>query len=534
MGVPYLFELVSPERTPDKVVHWAHEAASRGLEVLIVASSGSAPLAGMVAANTPLPVIGLPLDGTPLRGADSLYSMVQMPVGAPVACVGINASENAAILAARMLTVKHPHFNRVLQHQAQNANVRQDTALQEIRGQFPDLTDPRVTAPEDNRLFLTEQETDPNFLFREEEEEADEKMPGEAEVVSDSSPRKSVAGKPDAEAAQPHEPSPPTSRGGRAGRDRSEITTESDVEEELKAAKGGGKKKKGTSADAAPPAPPAPVSAPPDPVKTAGHSNGLGTAPPSTQSPAATSKPATEDKSEEQKGELGGMLFARRTNKRPLADRLFRIAPDRPDVDVIEHAMFTLLEGGIVAVPTDTVYGIAVDATNAEAVERLYRLKGRSRQKALAILVHNTDMLSRLVTRFPERVEELIEEFWPGSLTVIFPKPLGALAGVSATRSIGVRIPDHNTTLALISMIARPLATTSANLSGEPAATTAEEVISVFGDSLDCILDAGPAPGTVASTVLSVVEEPYQILREGAVSRSELEKVLGDLLAKPE
>ena len=101
---------------------------------------------------------------------------------------------------------------------------------------------------------------------------------------------------------------------------------------------------------------------------------------------------------------------------------------------------------------------------------------------------------------------------------------------MSSTATLGVRIPDHNTTLALISMLERPLATTSANLSGQPPATTAEEVVSVFGDELDCILDAGPTMGNIASTVLSVVDTPYRIIREGGVTREQIREILGDLL----
>jgi len=500
MGVPYEFEVAAPERTPDKVIEWAREAAARGLEVIIAASGGSAPLAGLVAANTGLPVIGLPIDSTPLRGQDALTSMAQMPSGAPVACVGVNASENAVLLAVRILALKHPHYERVLHHQNQSAIVRQETALQELRVQYPDLTDSRVTAPDDNRLFLTELETDPGFLLREDQ--------AEGEIVASRPPEtgssaKATVPRIEPEPAQPQEPGPPSCD----EEDESETETPEPVEQPTrgkakKSGKRSGSRKKASRAAA-------------EAV---------------TPSPAEDSDD-TEDQ-EQEKSAVQTPLPPRRPGRRPLVDRLFHVEPENPDVDVIEHAMFTLLEGGIVAVPTDTVYGIAVDATNAEAVERLYRLKGRNRQKAMAILVHNAEMLSRLVTRFPEKVEELMEEFWPGSLTMIFPKPAGALAGVSASKTIGVRIPDHNTTLALISMIARPLATTSANLAGQPAATTIEEVINTFGDSLDCLIDSGPAPGLVASTVLSVAETPYKILREGAVPREDVERILGDLLAQ--
>lgn len=505
MGVPYEFEIASPERTPEKVVQWARDAAARGMEILIAASGASASLAAVVAANTSLPVIGVPLDGTPRHGEETLLSMVQLGSGAPVACVGVNAAENAAILAVRILALKHAHYARVLMHQNQNATIRQETGLQELRHQYPDLVDPKVTAPGDNRLFVTELETDPGFLFVEEEVEAEAASVSDAPTPEPVSPQNSEPPTAEQEPEQPHEPVAPQSENDSEEAAGEEAAPQPKAEEKPVSGKRSSKKKSRAARKRA---------------------QSSASADESDEEEAETSRNSGDRKEE---GSLP--LFPRRSNRRPLADRLFHVVSDNPDVDVIEHAMFTLLEGGIVGVPTDTVYGLAVDATNAEAVERLYRLKGRNRQKAMAILVHNTEMLSRLVTRFPEKVDDLIDEFWPGSLTIIFPKPVGALAGVSATRSIGVRIPDHNTVLALISMISRPLATTSANRAGESAATTVEEVVKVFGDSLDCILDAGPAPGMVASTVLSVVEMPYQILREGAVPRERLKGILGDLLA---
>ncbi len=498
MGVPYEFDIVSPERNPERVITWSRDAATRGIEVIIAAAGGSSPLPGLIAAHTYLPVIGVPVDSTPLRGQDALFSMVQMPLGSPVACVGINSAENAAILATRILALRHPHYAKVLQHQNQNASVRLDTALLEIRNQYPDLTDPTITAPDDHRLFITELETEPGIAFR------DESVPKLAAADVPTAPIKN---------AQP--PAPAQTR--KASPMRVEIATPVPQEPQPAQAitpEAEPEAAKGAATQAAAESPTPPEQAPEK-------------AEPKAEPPPE--KPEAKEKEIAPRGKAGRQA-RRRSQKRPLTDRLFKIDPAKPDVDVIEHAMFTLLEGGIIAVPTDTVYGIAADATNAEAVERLYRIKGRDRQKALAILVHSTEMLSRLVTRFPEKVEELMDRFWPGSLTMIFPKPLGALAGVSATKSIGVRIPDHNTTLALISMVARPLATTSANLAGQNPATTAEEVVSIFADELDCILDAGPAPGNIASTVLSVVQKPYKILREGAIPRDKLREVLGDLL----
>jgi L-threonylcarbamoyladenylate synthase len=473
MGVPYEFEVVSAQHQPERVAQWAREAADRGIEVIIAAAGWGASLASLVAANTLLPVIGIPLDGSPLRGQDALFAMAQSSPGVPLACVGINAAENAAVLATQILALKHSRFQKTLLHQQRLARTRLDASLKELQNEFPDLTVIEATAADDHRIGLTEMETDPGPMEDIEIIEANrrgegERSPGAMRPIP--AVNGSSAVRVEVDTPEPQEPSPPGAV----------------VSEKITLA----------------------------PEKRPGREKI--TAPKSDVVPPAPSPPPAKKKLERKAP--------------PLADRLFRVNPENPDVDVIEHAMLTLLDGGIVAIPTDTVYGIAADATNPKAVERLYELKGRTRQKAIAILIHNVQMLSGLVMKFPERVQELSDEFWPGSLTLVLPKPIGALSTVSPAPTIGVRIPDHNTALALISLVARPLATTSANLADQPPATTAEEVIQFFGDKLDCILDAGPTPGQVASTVLSVVQSPYEILRQGAVSREELKRVLGDLL----
>jgi len=197
-----------------------------------------------------------------------------------------------------------------------------------------------------------------------------------------------------------------------------------------------------------------------------------------------------------------------------------------PALEVIEHAADSLLEGKIVAFPTDTVYGIAVDATNRDALEKLYSVKGRERTRAIAILIHSTTLLKNIVREIPEGVDSLIEEFWPGPLTLVFKRPSHSFSGLSQDDTIGIRIPNNYVALSILSMVCRPLATTSANISGRPDATNAQEVLAQLGSSIDLIVDGGPAGGGAPSTVLSVVEKPYRILRQGPVTREQLEKVI--------
>ncbi|GAB4317020.1 MAG: hypothetical protein Kow0059_09860 [Candidatus Sumerlaeia bacterium] len=205
---------------------------------------------------------------------------------------------------------------------------------------------------------------------------------------------------------------------------------------------------------------------------------------------------------------------------------LVNVNPDQPEFEAVEAAAEHLVGGGLVAIPTDTVYGVAADATNPDAVRRLFELKGRNADKAIPLLIHSVKMLEEIVPVVSEDVRRLIKAFWPGPLTLVVPRHPGAFAGASSDETIGVRLPDNFVALSVISMVGRPLAVTSANPSGAEPAATGERVAEYFGGALDLILDAGPSPGGPASTVVRVVSEPYEILREGKITRSQLERLL--------
>ncbi len=217
------------------------------------------------------------------------------------------------------------------------------------------------------------------------------------------------------------------------------------------------------------------------------------------------------------------------SKKRP-RPQILKVDPERPDPLAIEEAMTVLLNGGIVAFPTDTVYGIGTDATNPSAVKKLYEIKQRSPEKAIPVLIHNLKILGSMVKTIPPAIEPILEAFWPGSITIVFQKHLHTLRAVSSGETLGVRIPSNMISLGLISMVCRPLATTSANISGQMPATTAQQVQNYFGDQIDLILDGGPTPGVTVSTVLSAATEPFEILREGDITREKLRALLGDKL----
>ncbi len=201
----------------------------------------------------------------------------------------------------------------------------------------------------------------------------------------------------------------------------------------------------------------------------------------------------------------------------------------------VAEAVRLLREGGLVAFPTDTVYGVGAHAFQARAVARLYQAKLRSRKKAIPLLLARAADLALVTEYVPPRAHRLIESFWPGGLTLILPKGEAVPAIVSANGpTVAVRLPDHPLTLALIAALDAPLAATSANLAGHPSPVTADEVVRGLGEGVDLIIDGGRCPGGVPSTVLDLTTEPPLVLRQGAVTREEIQAVLGMALKSPE
>lgn len=195
-------------------------------------------------------------------------------------------------------------------------------------------------------------------------------------------------------------------------------------------------------------------------------------------------------------------------------------------MDDLERVLDALARGRIVVIPTDTVYGVAASPAKSTAVEAIFELKGRSRTKALPVLGDSLDALNA-VASFDDRARRLAEKFWPGPLTMVLRRALGFEAdlGGDDPETIAVRIPALDLTRALLAR-SGPLAVTSANLSGEPEATSVEEARVWFGDRVAAYLDGGAAQGT-QSTVISLVGAP-KVLREGALRGEDL---LGDALA---
>jgi tRNA threonylcarbamoyl adenosine modification protein (Sua5/YciO/YrdC/YwlC family) len=185
-----------------------------------------------------------------------------------------------------------------------------------------------------------------------------------------------------------------------------------------------------------------------------------------------------------------------------------------------------IADGELVAFPTDTVYGVACDPYNIEAIERLYAAKGRMREKAIPLLLSSASRCSEIAGRLPEGATRLGSAFWPGALTLVVPRAANLPAELGGGDTIAVRVPDHAELRAFIESCGGALATSSANLSGRSDAVRAEQAAEYLGDSVKVIIDGGTTRGGVPSTVVNCVVDPPAILREGAIDRKRIEATL--------
>lgn len=189
----------------------------------------------------------------------------------------------------------------------------------------------------------------------------------------------------------------------------------------------------------------------------------------------------------------------------------------------IRRATETILAGGVVAVPTESFYGLAVNALNAKAIERLLKVKKRREDHPVLILIPTSDALSRYASRIPRVALQLMQAFWPGGLTLVFeasPTLPPFLTGGSG--KIGVRLSSHPVPTELARAAGVAITGTSANVTGEPPCTDSQELLKAIGSEVDLILDGGKTAGGKGSTVLDVTVRPPVILREGMVSRKSL------------
>lgn len=195
--------------------------------------------------------------------------------------------------------------------------------------------------------------------------------------------------------------------------------------------------------------------------------------------------------------------------------------------DAIARALEVLRSGGLVAFPTDTVYGVGALAFDGWAVESIYAAKDRPVEKAIPVLIGDPDDLEKVGLDIPPSARRLASRFWPGPLTILVPKRTELPEAVSATSTVGVRVPDHEVARALL-RAAGPMAVTSANISGAQSPTMAHEVQEQLGGRIALILDGGPTPGGIPSTLVDCTTPELRVLREGPISVEELQTALDD------
>jgi L-threonylcarbamoyladenylate synthase len=196
----------------------------------------------------------------------------------------------------------------------------------------------------------------------------------------------------------------------------------------------------------------------------------------------------------------------------------------------IDKGVKTIQKGGVIAFPTDTVYGLGADAFNATAVERIYEIKTRHRHQQLPLLITDVEQLATLANPIPEIAWFLAKRFWPGGLTLVLPKTDSLPAYLASGPTIAVRVPNHSACLAIIQHLGNPIIGTSANISGQPAALTAEEVGQQLGGKIDFIINGGKCPGGKESTVVDVTRESPIILRQGIIPSHEIDKAYKEYL----
>jgi L-threonylcarbamoyladenylate synthase len=200
----------------------------------------------------------------------------------------------------------------------------------------------------------------------------------------------------------------------------------------------------------------------------------------------------------------------------------------RTSLGEVERAVTILKRGGLVAFPTETVYGLGADARSGEAVRRIFAAKGRPPTNPLIVHVSGVAMAKLYAAEWPDTARRLAQRYWPGPLTLVLPRFRTVAPEVSAgLETVGLRMPNHPLALELIRRFDGPLAAPSANRSNHISPTTAEHVRDELGVSVDLILDGGPCTIGIESTVLDLTSTRAKILRPGGISRVQIEKIIG-------
>lgn len=210
--------------------------------------------------------------------------------------------------------------------------------------------------------------------------------------------------------------------------------------------------------------------------------------------------------------------------------QILNVSQTQPDYKAIHFAAEILRLGGLVAFPTETVYGLGADAFNSNAVQKIFEAKGRPADNPLIVHISKLDQLDELTDNIPELGKILTQAFWPGPLTIVVnSSPFVPKIVTGGLDTVAVRMPKHNVALRLIDVLDRPIVGPSANISGKPSPTTAQHVHQDLNGKIDLILDAGRCDIGVESTVVDVTSQPPLILRFGGLTRERIEQLIGDV-----
>ncbi|MGC1417356.1 MAG: L-threonylcarbamoyladenylate synthase [Candidatus Acidiferrum sp.] len=210
-----------------------------------------------------------------------------------------------------------------------------------------------------------------------------------------------------------------------------------------------------------------------------------------------------------------------------LPAELLRVNAQNPEAEVLRYASDFLARGSVVAIPTDTFYGLAADPFNLSAVDEIYKIKGRPETRALPILVRSLEQAMQLAREVPQNFLKLAQEFWPGALTLVVDAANRLPLKVTAnTGKVALRWPKSDVARRLIEEFDGPITGTSANISGFPSCSSAEQVLKQLGARVPLVLDSGETGGTIGSTIVDVHGGAWKIIREGAIPVAEIQKAL--------
>ena len=207
---------------------------------------------------------------------------------------------------------------------------------------------------------------------------------------------------------------------------------------------------------------------------------------------------------------------------------IVKLDPDKPDDNILEKVISAIKAGETIAFPTETFYALGVSAYSEAAIRKVYGIKGREQGKPLPLIIEGDSMLKEVTSKIPEIAHSLIEEFWPGGLTLIFkasPKVPSILTAETST--IAVRDSSHALARLLVTRAQVPLTSTSANLSGNESCSSAAEVEKQLGDVIDMIIDGGTTEGLLPSTMVDLTKTPPQVVREGIIPSERLQPFIG-------